>query len=98
MNQKLNQKLKAIFLRRNATIVPGAFNAMTAKMIENEGFEAIYVTGAGLTNAQLGLPDMAFIGLNEIVNAVFTMREVTNIPLIVDADTGFNNCKKTIKY
>lgn len=91
MNKKTNEKLKSIINNSNVTIVPGAFNAISAKMIEQQGFEAMYLSGAGLTNAQLGLPDLAFMGLKDLVDAVISIRSICEIPLIVDADTGFGN-------
>ena len=57
MNSK--QKLKALAEARRGVLVPGAFNAMSAKLIADLGFEAIYVTGAGVTNMWFGMPDRA---------------------------------------
>lgn len=91
MNQQLNKELKTLFEQRAATVVPGAFDTMTAKMITDEGYKAIYITGAGITNASLGLPDLGFIGLKDLTETLIAMRQVTNLPIIVDADTGFGN-------
>ena len=55
------KKLKELVQARRGVIVPGAFNALSAKVIEDLGFEAIYVTGAGVTNMSLGLPDQGFM-------------------------------------
>lgn len=77
--------------RRQATLVPGAFNALSARVIEELGFAAIYVTGAGVTNMSLGLPDQGFMGLAEIAEHTQRIRDVVRLPLIVDADTGFGN-------
>lgn len=76
---------------RRATLLPGAFNALSARLIEDLGFEAIYVTGAGVTNMSLGLPDQGFMGLTEIVEHTQRIRDAVRLPLIVDADTGFGN-------
>lgn len=83
--------LKALAEARRGVLVPGAFNALSAKVIADLGFEAIYVTGAGVTNMQLGLPDQAFMGLAEIAEATGRIRDAVDLPLIVDADTGFGN-------
>lgn len=83
--------LKTILEERRAVLVPGASNALTARIIEALHFEAIYVTGAGVTNMSLGLPDLAFIDLTQIAQVTASIREVTELPLIVDADTGFGN-------
>lgn len=76
---------------RRGLLVPGAFNALSAKIIADQGYEALYLTGAGLTNMQYALPDLSFIGLRDIVEQTERIRDVVEIPLIVDADTGFGN-------
>lgn len=77
--------------RRNGMLVPGAANALSARLIEDLGFEAIYVTGAGVTNTFWGLPDLAFVGLSDIALHTAAIRHAVALPLIVDADTGFGN-------
>ena len=91
MNRELNKKFREILEEKKATLIPGAFNALSAKIIEDEGFKAIYLTGAGLTNAKLGLPDLAFISLRDVAETVFSIRSICKLPIIVDADTGFGN-------
>ena len=91
MAESLNKQLKTLLGRRAATLVPGAFNALTAKMIADEGFEAVYVSGAGVTNAYLGIPDLGLISLSELADNVAAMRDVVDIHIISDADTGFGN-------
>ncbi len=71
--------------------MPGAFNALSAKVIEDLGFEAIYVTGAGVTNMWFGMPDQGFMGLADIADHTARIRDAVNVPLLVDADTGFGN-------
>ena len=77
--------------QRSALIVPGAGNALSARVIADLGFEAVYLSGAGLTNTLLGLPDLAFVSLPELVQNTAAISEVVDLPLIVDADTGFGN-------
>lgn len=72
-------------------LVPGCANALTARIVEDLGFEAAYVTGAGITNSYLGMPDLSFISLTQLAEHVAAMRDATALPLIVDADTGFGN-------
>lgn len=93
MNSK--QKLKALADARRGVIVPGAFNAMSAKVVEDLGFEAIYVTGAGVTNMWFGMPDQGFMGLTDIANHTARIRDTVEVPLLVDADTGFGNAVNT---
>ena len=83
--------LKALTEARRGVLVPGAFNALSAKVIEDLGFEAIYVTGAGVTNMWFGMPDQGFMGLADIADHTARIRDAVEVPLIVDADTGFGN-------
>ena len=85
------QQLRALVQARRGAIVPGAFNALSARVIEDQGFEAVYITGAGVTNMWFGLPDQGFIGLAEIADHTARIRDAVGLPLIVDADTGFGN-------
>jgi len=89
MNTK--QQLKALAGARRGALVPGAFNALSAKLIEDLGFEAIYITGAGVTNMWFAMPDQGFMGLHEIAEHTARIRDAVQLPLIVDADTGFGN-------
>ena len=77
--------------QRSGLLVPGAFNAMSARTIADLGFEAVYLSGAGLTNMHYGLPDLAFINLKDLVEHTAAIRDAIEIPLIVDIDTGFGN-------
>jgi 2-methylisocitrate lyase-like PEP mutase family enzyme len=83
----LREKLE----QRRGLLVPGAPNALTARVIASLGFEAVYVTGAGVTNAFLALPDLGFISLPELAQHTSAIREAVDLPIIVDADTGFGN-------
>nr|WP_297381722.1 isocitrate lyase/PEP mutase family protein [uncultured Roseateles sp.] len=83
--------LRALVEARRGVLVPGAFNALSAKVIEDLGFEALYITGAGVTNMWFGLPDQGFMGLAEIADHTARIRDAVALPLIVDADTGFGN-------
>jgi 2-methylisocitrate lyase-like PEP mutase family enzyme len=76
---------------RRGLVVPGAFNGLSARVVADAGYEALYVTGAGVTNGHLGLPDVGLISLNELAAHVAAIRNVVSLPLIVDADTGFGN-------
>jgi 2-methylisocitrate lyase-like PEP mutase family enzyme len=82
---------KNMMEERRAVLVPGAFNALAARIIVALGFEAIYVTGAGVTNMLLGMPDLGFIDLSMMAQTTAMIRNVTELPLVVDADTGFGN-------
>ncbi len=83
--------LRAKLAERRGLLVPGAANALAARIIEDLGFEAVYVSGAGVTNTFLGMPDLGFISLPEIAQHTATIREAVQIPVLVDADTGYGN-------
>ena len=89
------QQLKALANARRGVLVPGAFNALSARVVADLGFEALYITGAGVTNMWLGLPDQAFMGLTDIADHTARIRDAVELPLIVDADTGFGNALNT---
>ena len=95
MPQTLNKQFKDQVSLRNGLVVPGVANALAARVVEAIGFEAAYVTGAGVTNTYLGKPDLALISLTQLADHVAAMRDVVDIPLIVDADTGFGNAVST---
>ena len=81
--------------RREAMIVPGAGNALTARVIADRQFEAVYVTGAGIANTHLGAPDIGLVTLTELAATVSTIAEICQLPLVVDIDTGFGNAINT---
>jgi 2-methylisocitrate lyase-like PEP mutase family enzyme len=83
--------LRRLVNERRGVIVPGAFNAMSARCIVEAGFEAVFITGAGVTNMNLGMPDLSFMGLHEIAEQTQRIRDVVDVPVIVDIDTGFGN-------
>jgi len=85
------KQLKSLVEARRGLIVPGTFNALSARVIEDLGYQACYITGAGVTNMWFGMPDQGFMGLAEIADHTARIRDATTLPLIVDADTGFGN-------
>src|SRR5215831_3567219 len=91
MPDTCNRHLRALLKSREAVLLPGAANALTARIIEDLGFKAIYVTGAGIANTTLGAPDIGLVSMTELAHHVGAMRHAVALPLIVDADTGFGN-------
>jgi 2-methylisocitrate lyase-like PEP mutase family enzyme len=91
MSLNSGKVLRAKLLERRGLLVPGAANALAARIIDDLGFEAVYLSGAGVTNSFWGMPDLGFISLPEIAQHTATVREAVNIPVLVDADTGFGN-------
>ena len=84
-------KLKGIMAGRTAVTVPGAANALFARVIEDLGFEVVYVTGAGVANMPLGAPDVGLTTLTELAGVTAAIADSVTLPIIVDADTGFGN-------
>jgi methylisocitrate lyase len=89
-----------MLLADHTVVLPGAFNALTARAIERAGFEAIYLSGAALANATLGVPDIGLTTLSEAVHHASRCAAVTTVPIIADADTGFggaDNAARTVQ-
>lgn len=79
--------------------IPGAFNALTARMIEESGFEAAYLSGAAFSAGELALPDIGLLTLTELAEQTRRLCRAVKIPIIVDADTGFgdaSNVERTV--
>src|SRR5436190_424206 len=94
---KTTNRLKQIVARRAAVQAPGTANALFARVIEELGFEVVYVTGAGIANMHLGAPDIGLTTLTEITDAVAAIADAVALPLIVDADTGFGNAVNMVR-
>ena len=99
IKKKIHQKRKDFIKKlKSGKIlrVPGAYNPLTAKLIEEIGYDAIYVSGGVMSN-DLGYPDIGLTTLEDVSNRSKQIARVTNLPTIVDIDTGFKNCKNTIQ-
>ena len=83
--------LKEKIQQRRGLMVAGAANALAARLIEQLGFEAVYLSGAGITNTFYGIPDLGFISLSDLAQHTAATRDAVALPIIVDADTGFGN-------
>ena len=99
IKKKSNEKRKDFVKKINSgkiLRVPGAYNPLTAKLIEEIGYDAVYVSGGVMSN-DLGYPDIGLTTLEDVSERSKKIARVTNLPTIVDIDTGFKSCKKTIK-
>jgi len=76
-------------IRDGCVVMPGAFNAATARLVERVGFPAVYVSGAGLANATAGVPDIGLLTLTEVAQLAGYIANAVHIPALGDADTGF---------
>ena len=91
MSASTRQQFRAALKPGAALILPGVANALAARLVADSGFSAAYVTGAGIANTFLGIPDNGLVTLTELADHVSAIRDVFNGPLMVDADTGFGN-------
>jgi 2-methylisocitrate lyase-like PEP mutase family enzyme len=83
--------LRALVSRKNGLVVPGAYDGISARLVERAGFPVVYMTGYGTSASRLGLPDLGFAGLAEMADQARNMAAAVSIPLIADADTGYGN-------
>src|SRR3954464_97373 len=74
--------------------MPGVFNAAMGRLVERNGFDAVYISGAGLCNATAGVPDIGLLTLTEVAQLAGYVAHAVKIPCIVDADTGFGGPEK----
>jgi methylisocitrate lyase len=92
-------RLRAALEDENPLQVAGAINAYAALLAERAGFRALYLSGAGVANASFGLPDLGITSLNDVCEDVRRITSATDLPLLVDADTGWGaafNISRTI--
>src|SRR5438128_12322759 len=94
-----NKRLREL-IAKGAVIMPGVPNAAMARQAERLGFDAVYVSGAGMANATAGVPDIGLLTLSEVAQLAGYIAKAIDIPAIVDADTGFGgaeNVARTIR-
>jgi carboxyvinyl-carboxyphosphonate phosphorylmutase len=97
---KTTTKLRQLLRSPGIIVAPGAYDCLTAKLIEGEGFPAVYMTGAGTALTRLGKPDLGFATLSEMVANAAVIASTISIPLIADADTGYGgalNVYRTVR-
>jgi 2-methylisocitrate lyase-like PEP mutase family enzyme len=83
--------LRTLVAGKAGVVIPGVYDAVSAKLVERGGFPAVYMTGYGTSASRLGLPDLGFAGLAEMVDHARNLAGAVQIPLIADADTGYGN-------
>jgi carboxyvinyl-carboxyphosphonate phosphorylmutase len=93
-------KLRQMFQEPGIIVAPGAYDCLTAKIIQQAGFPAVYMTGAGTSVARLGYPDLALATASEMIANAAEIAAAVNVPVIADADTGYGgvlNIQRTIR-
>lgn len=92
----LRQKLRELVNGKRYVIVPGAYDPLTARLVQLAGFEAVYLTGGGYSRAN-GLPDLGLFTLSENIEFISRAVETVDIPVIADMDTGYGNALNVIR-
>jgi 2-methylisocitrate lyase-like PEP mutase family enzyme len=95
MKTSLNQVMRRELVAGAGHIMPGAGNALAARVIEAAGHKMMMMSGAAVANSYLGVPDIGLVTVTELAGHVAATREVVNIPILADADTGFGNAINT---
>src|SRR5213593_2130819 len=85
------QVLRRLVEQKAGVVVPGAYDGVSARLVERAGFPAVYMTGYGTSASRLGLPDLGYAGLAEMADHARNLAAAVGIPLIADADTGYGN-------
>ncbi|MFZ0608577.1 MAG: isocitrate lyase/phosphoenolpyruvate mutase family protein, partial [Xanthobacteraceae bacterium] len=83
-------KLRTLLASGRIAVAPGAFDGLSARLVEQAGFPAIYASGGAIARS-CGIPDLGLMSVNAIVDRLASMVEVIEAPLIADADTGYGN-------
>jgi 2-methylisocitrate lyase-like PEP mutase family enzyme len=84
-------ELRQLLARDPFVIAPGAYDGLTARLVELAGFSAVYATGAGISNSQLALADVGLLTMSEMLDQVRKMTGAVHIPVVCDIDTGYGN-------
>jgi 2,3-dimethylmalate lyase len=87
----VRRTLRTLIEQKNALVVPGAYDGVSARLVERAGFPAVYMTGYGTSASRLGLPDLGYAGLAEMADHARNLAAAVSIPLVADADTGYGN-------
>jgi 2-methylisocitrate lyase-like PEP mutase family enzyme len=88
----MNKKTETLRrLLQDGVLAPGCYDALTAALVEGAGFQAAYVTGGSIAYSKLGRPDIGLVSASEVADTISHISERVDLPLIVDADTGFGN-------
>jgi 2-methylisocitrate lyase-like PEP mutase family enzyme len=93
---KQRKAFRSLLAQGRYIIAPGAFDTLTARLVQLAGFEAVYLTGGGYSRAN-GYPDLGLLTLTEVVRWIGLTVEATDIPVIADADTGYGNALNVIR-
>lgn len=85
------QTLRALIAEPEVAVLPGVFDGFSARLVEQYGYRAGFVTGSGVAESRFGVPDVGLVGLNESLSGASMVAQRTNLALIADADTGYGS-------
>jgi carboxyvinyl-carboxyphosphonate phosphorylmutase len=97
---KKTTRLKQLLNDKKLLVAPGAYDALSAKIIESAGFDTVYMTGYGISASVLGEPDVGLLSFSEMAQRAGDLANTVNVPVLADADTGFGNplnVRRTVK-
>jgi methylisocitrate lyase len=93
-------RLRELLARPEILLTPGAYDAMVARLIEQAGFPAVYISGAGVSNSLLGQPDIGLVSMTEMADRAAYICDVVQVPVVADIDNGYGNAlnvRRTIR-
>src|SRR3954463_2016317 len=94
--QSTSSRLRPL-IKTGCVAMPGVFNAAMGRLVERSGFDAVYISGAGLCNATAGVPDIGLLTLTEVAQLAGYIARAVKIPCIADADTGFGGAENAAR-
>ena len=100
MTERVTTKLKRLIADPALAVLPGVADARNARLVRAEGFDAIYMTGAGTSASRLGMPDVGLLSMNEMADNAARIADASGLPLLADADTGWGgplNVRRTVQ-
>src|SRR5436190_18601477 len=100
MSDPRRLRLHELIAAPGLVIAPGAYDALSARLIEQAGFDVVYMTGSGAANSLLGEPDLGLTTMTEMANQAARISAATSLPVVADADTGYGgplNVRRTVQ-
>src|SRR6266568_375991 len=100
MSDSRRQRFRSLLTAPGIVIAPGAYDALSARLIEQAGFDVVYMTGSGASNSLLGEPDLGLTTMTEMANQAARICASTSLPVVADADTGYGgplNVRRTVQ-
>ena len=89
MSKERRRAFKTLLETKKTIPVPGAYDAVSAKILESLGFDAVYATGFGIAASRVGVPDIGLLTMTEVLDQTRNINHAISLPLIVDIDTGY---------